>query len=143
MYVVIIGAGRIGASTARWLVAADHEVAAVDQDEHRCAALDSELGGISVVGDGTEAGVLARAGVNRADIFIATTNSDEDNMVACQLARHRFGVSYTVSLVSVPEYERLFNLLGIGVIINTTDLISSRLRDVVSGRLVEEVGSLG
>ena len=143
MYVVILGAGRIGASTARWLVAADHEVATVDQDEPKCAALDSELGGISVVGDGTEAGVLARAGVNRADIFIATTNSDEDNMVACQLARHHFGVSYTVSLVGGPEYERLFNLLEIGVIINTTDLIADRLKEVVGGRLVEEVGSLG
>ena len=62
MYVVILGAGRIGASTARWLVAADHEVATVDQDEPKCAALDSELGGISVVGDGTEAGVFSALG---------------------------------------------------------------------------------
>ena len=143
MYIVIVGAGTIGASIARWLVAADHEVAAIERDESKCASLETELGSISVVGDGTEAGVLAQAGVNRADIFIASMGSNEDNMVACQLARHRFGVSYTVSLVSVPEYEKLFNLLGIGVIINTTDLIVGRVQDLVSGRLAEEVGSPG
>ena len=100
MYVLIVGAGRVGVSLARWLLAADHEVAVIERDAARCAALENELGSISVAGDGTEADILARAGANRADVFIAATGRDDDNMVACQLARHRFGASRIVAEVN-------------------------------------------
>ena len=143
MYVVIVGAGRVGVSLARWLVAAEHEVAVIDTDAPRCAALEDELGSISVLGDGTEAGVLAKAGANRADVLIATTARDDDNMMACQLAKHRFGASRTVALVHIPDHERLFEMLGIDVTISTTDLISGRIREEISGVLVEEAGRLG
>ena len=143
MYVVIIGAGRIGTSLARWLVAAENEVAVIDRDPSRRASLEDELGSISVVGDGTEAGVLAKAGANRADIVIAATGRDDDNLAACQLAKHRFGASRTMSLVHIPEHERLFHLLGIDVSINSTDLIIGRIQEELSELLVEEIGTLG
>ena len=143
MYVVVLGAGQIGASASKWLIESNHEITTIDRDEHKCASLDNELGSITLVGDGTEADVLAKAGVNRADLFLATTSCDEDNMVACQLARHRFGVAFTVSLVNIPDHERLFNLLGIGVVVNTSDLISRKLREVVHQQLPEESGNQG
>ena len=121
-------------------MAADHEVAVIDWDKSRCAALEDELGSLSVLGDGTEASVLAKAGANRADLFIATTHSDDENMVACQLAKHRFGAARTASIVSVPDHERLFGLLGIDVIINTTDLIVDKIQEEMAVLLVEEVG---
>lgn len=143
MYVVIVGAGRVGVFLARWLLAAEHEVAVVDKDSARCAALDDELGSITVLGDGTEAGILARAGVNRADVFIATTRRDDCNLVACQLARHRFGASRTVTLVNIPDHQMLFDRLGIDVTINTTELVVDRIQEELSGLLVEAVGDLG
>ena len=143
MYIVIIGAGRIGTSLAKWLVGAKHEVAVIDQDPSRGAVLEDQLGSVSVVGDGTDAGVLAKAGVNRADVFIAVTGRDDDNMVACQLARHRFGASYTVALINNGQYEALFNLLGIDLTINVTDMIVERVEEGLSGRLMEEVSGLG
>ncbi|MGH2542601.1 MAG: NAD-binding protein, partial [Ardenticatenaceae bacterium] len=90
MYFVIVGAGIIGASLARWLVASNHEVAVIDTNQARCAAIDDELGSVSVLGDGTEVGVLSKAGVNRAATLIALTGDDDVNLVACQVARHLF-----------------------------------------------------
>lgn len=142
MYVVVVGAGKVGVSLARWLVAAGHEVAVVERQGSRCADLDDELGSVSVIGDGTEVGILARAGVNRADIFVAATDRDDDNLMACQLAKHRFGVSRTISLVHIPDHERLFNLLGIDLCINTTALLVVKMEEVLSGLLVEEPGNM-
>ena len=140
MYVVIVGAGAVGVSLARWLLAAEHEVTVIEREASRCAALDEELGSISVVGDGTVARVLAKAGANRADIFIAGTGNDDENMVACQLAKHRFGASQTISLVADPGHETLFNRLGIDVTINTTGLALAKVQQELSGLLVEEAG---
>lgn len=142
MYVVILGAGKVGFALARWLVTSDHEVAVIDWDPSRCAALEDELGGISVVGDGTDAGVLARAGCNRADIFVGAGGVDEDNLIACQLARHRFGALKTISLVNIPEHEALFALLGIDVTVNATDMIVGRLREELSGAAILDLGEM-
>jgi trk system potassium uptake protein TrkA len=136
VYVVILGAGKVGFALARWLVTSDHEVAVIDWDPSRCAALEDELGGISVVGDGTDAGVLARAGCNRADIFVGAGGVDEDNLIACQLARHRFGALKTISLVNIPEHEALFARLGIDVTVNATNMIVGRLREELSGAAI-------
>jgi trk system potassium uptake protein TrkA len=140
MYFLIVGAGEVGVALARWLVTAEHEIAVVDKNPSRCAAVDDELGSITVVGDGTEAEVLAKAGANRADVFIATTGKDDENMVACQLAKHRFGAARTISLANNPENERLFNLLRIDSTVNTTDLVVGRIQGELGGLLAEEVG---
>lgn len=143
MYVVVVGAGKIGAALARWLVDSDQEVAVIERDAVRCSALEEELGSISVTGDATEIGVQARAGAGRADIFIATTGSDGENMVACQLAKHRHGASRTIALVNVPGHERLFGILGIDMTINTADLIVGRIKHELNGLFVEELRGLG
>lgn len=142
MYFVIVGAGRIGISLAKRLVAADHEVAIIDRESVNCIAVDEELGSVSVVGDGTEAGVLMKAGVNRADVLIAVTGRDEDNLVACQMAKHRFNVERTIALVNIPDHERLFDMLGIGVTINATELVLNKVQEELGGLLVEEIETL-
>ena len=124
-------------SLARSLLAADHEVALIDRDVDRCASLEDELGSILIAGDGTEAGILARAGANRADVFIATTSRDDDNLVACQVARHRFGAKQAISLVNIPEHEALFGRLGVDAVVNTTELIVVRIQQQF-GTLLEE-----
>ncbi len=139
MYFVIVGAGTIGASLARWLVASGHEVSVVDSDEARCAAIEDELGSVSVVGDGTEAGTLAKAGVGRANAIIATTARDDVNLAACQIARHTFGTARAVSIVNVPERERLFRILGVSVPISATDLIVRKMQEEMGALIIEEI----
>ena len=139
MYFVIVGAGVIGISLARWLVASGNEVAVIDKNEARCAFVDDELGSISVLGDGAEVAVLTRAGVGRADALIAATDEDDTNLVACQVANHLFKTPQTISIVNVPEHEKLFRLLGVNVLVNSTDLVVTKIQGEMSGLLSEEI----
>jgi trk system potassium uptake protein TrkA len=131
LHVVIIGAGLVGSSVAGWLIAAGHEIAVIDRDADRCAAMENELGSVTVTGDGTEGEVLARAGAARAEAVIATSGSDADNMVACQLARRQFNVALTAGLVKSDDHARLFNLLGIDAPINIVELITRRIQEAL------------
>lgn len=140
MYVLIVGAGRVGSAIARWLLAGDHEIAVIDKDPERCSAIEEELGGVAVLGDATEATILAKAGANRADLLIATTRRDDENLVACQLAKHRFGAGRVVALVNVPEHVDLFARLGIDVTVNLTQLLVDRIQEDLAEMMVEDVG---
>ena len=131
MFILILGSGRIGVSLARHLVAAGHEIGVIERDDSRCAVLEEELGSVSVLGDGTEIEVLSKAGAIRADMFVATTSNDEDNLAACQIVSHRFGVNRTFSIVNHPEHARLFDLLGVQVSIDVTELTVSRIQELM------------
>ncbi len=138
--VIIVGAGRIGMSLANWLIGLGHEIAVIDTSLEKCNAIDDELGAITVVGDGTEAGVLAKAGANRAQVLIASTRADDVNLVACQLAKHRFGVAQTITVIENPEYQRLFEQLGIGLVVNATDMIVGKIQSGLDEALAELAG---
>lgn len=133
MYAVVVGGGRIGRTIARWLLVAEHEVAVVDRSTTACSVVEDELGSVSVLGDATEAGVLAKVGANRADVLIAATGADDVNLVTCQMAMHRFDVSRTISIVNEPENETLFKTLGIVAVVNITDLAVAGLQNELSG----------
>jgi trk system potassium uptake protein TrkA len=139
MYAVVVGGGRIGRTIARWLLMAEHEVAVVDRSTAACSVVEDELGSISVLGDATEAGVLAKVGANRADALIAATGADDVNLVTCQMAMHRFDVSRTISIVNEPENETLFKTLGVGAVVNITDLAVAGIQENLSGLLVERL----
>ena len=140
MYVLIMGAGKVGSSIARWLLAGDHEITIIDNAPQRCSAIEDELGGVVIMGDATEATILARAGASRADLLIATTRRDDENLVACQLAKHRFGAQKVVALVNVPEHVELFARLGIDVTVNLTELLVDRIQEDLAEMMVEDVG---
>ncbi len=140
MYILIVGAGRVGAAVAKQLLMAEHEITVIDNDPDRCIVIEEELGGVAVLGEGTEAAILGRAGANRANVFIATTRRDDDNLVACQLAKHWFGATRVVALVNVPEHVELFNRLGIDVSVNTAQLLVNKIEDSLSTMLTEEAG---
>ena len=140
MYVVVVGGGRVGRTIARWLLTAEHEVAVVDRSPAECAVVEEELGSVSVLGDATEAGVLAKVGANRADVLIAATGADDVNLVTCQLAMHKFDVSRTISIVNEPENGTLFRTLGIGAVVNITNLAIAGIQENLSGLLVDRPG---
>jgi len=131
MHIVIVGSGKIGETVARWLVSAGHEVAVVERDRTKCNALDSALGTVSVLGDGSTESALEKAGANRADVVIATTSRDDINLAACQLSRHRFRVPRIISLVNTPDRSDLFSLLGVDVPIDVTGLAAGRIQEQV------------
>ena len=134
MHIVIVGAGRIGGSLGRWLISAGHEIAVVEWERSRCSALDEALGSITVLGDGSDAGALANAGTNRADVLIATTRKDDINLAACQLAKHHFNVARTISVVNVRDHAELFGILGVDVSIDVTEMVLGRIEEGLSHR---------
>ena len=114
MYIIIIGAGNVGYGLALELYGnTDYEVLLVERDRQRALQLRDELGELAVEGDGTEVAFLESIGAARADLLIAVTGDDAHNLVACQVARHRFHLGRTIARVNNPRNERLFQLLGI------------------------------
>src|SRR6058998_238136 len=123
MYVVIVGAGKVGWNLARELIQKGHEVTLVESDSHRYGVVEEELEHSVQYGDGSELWVLERAGIERADLVIAVTGDDEDNILICQVAREKYGVERVIARCNNPRNLQHFELLGIKPAVSATDLI--------------------
>lgn len=104
MKVVIIGAGQIGVALAKYLRTEDHSVVLVDIQKDALAHLAEQLDIQTIVGSGTSASVLTRAGTRDADIFLAVTGNDETNIVSCIMAKTLFSVSKRIARLTSTEY---------------------------------------
>jgi trk system potassium uptake protein TrkA len=127
VYIIIVGGGKIGYYLARQLLEDQHEVLVIEQDPEKCAQIAEELGEVVMLGDGCEASTLERAGMARADMVIALTGDDEDNLVVCQVAKHKFAVPHTVARINNPKNERIFKKLGIDATISSTSVILAHI----------------
>jgi trk system potassium uptake protein TrkA len=127
LYLVIVGGGKVGAPLASSLINEGHEVFVLDHDPGRVAALQRELGMVATVGDAASLRALQDAGASRAGAIIAATDSDEDNLAACQLARSNFDVPRTIAIANNPENAQLFELAGVDLVVSATDLVISNL----------------
>ena len=128
MYIIIIGGGRLGYHLTKALLSEGHEVLIIEKDAAVSQTIISELGSVCFHGDGCEAVTLEEVGTGRADMFIAVTGDDEDNLIACQVAKHKFNVLRTISRVRNPEHEKIFKILGIDVTVSTTRLILEHIK---------------
>jgi trk system potassium uptake protein len=123
MYVLIVGAGKVGWNLARELFQKEHEVTVIESDPNRYAKVEEELEHSVHRGDGSELWVLERAGIERADLVIAVTGDDEDNILISQVAREKYGVERIVARCNNPRNLQHFELLGIKPAVSATDLI--------------------
>jgi trk system potassium uptake protein TrkA len=131
MYIIIIGGGSVGYHLCKALLKEGHEVLVLDKDAAKCDMFEDELGSVCARGDGCEVTTLAEAGASRAEVFIAATNEDEDNLVACQVAKHKFGVPRTIARVNNPENEKIFKKLGIDCPISVTSLLLEHIEEKI------------
>ncbi|MEA2196315.1 MAG: trk/ktr system potassium uptake protein [Solirubrobacteraceae bacterium] len=123
MYVIIAGGGKVGWNLARELIAKGQEVSLIESDHRRYRVIEEELEHAVQYGDATELWVLERAGIQRADLVIAVTGDDEDNMIICQVAREKYELTRIVARVNNPRNLQHFKLLGIQPAVSATDLI--------------------
>lgn len=127
-YVIVIGGGKVGYYLTHRLLRAGYEVALIEKDRARAASISAQLGSCScLVGDGDEMAFLATSGIERADVVAAVTGDDEDNLVACQLAKRQFRVPHTVARVNNPSNVQLFQKLGVDVAVSATELILNEI----------------
>ncbi|MCM8771004.1 MAG: NAD-binding protein [Candidatus Omnitrophica bacterium] len=132
MYILIVGAGKVGHFLAKRLSEDKHTVALVEKDGSICEAVAKELDILVINGDGCDPHILEEAGIQKADVVAAVTGEDEDNLVICQLAKEKFGVHRTVGRVNDPRNEHTFNELGIDVPIDATAIIAKIIEEEVS-----------
>ena len=135
MYILINGGGKVASYLARTMLDAGHDVAVIEKRAEVVDKLASELSTRALIihGDGCDASYQEDAGASHADVFVASTGDDDDNLVACQLAKTAFGVPRAIARVNNPKNERIFNALGIEAISSTT----------IISRMIEEEATVG
>ena len=133
MRIIVIGAGKVGFTIAEHLIAEEHDVIIIDKNEEVVERCTGSLDALCIRGNGANAKILLEAGVDKANIVIASTENDESNMLACLISK-RLGAHYTIARIRDPEFNEsqtfLQNELGIDIAINperATALEISRL----------------
>lgn len=144
---VIMGAGRVGAMTARALEDSGHTVALIDQDEQAFRKLHSSFGGESITGHGFDRDVLRRAGIERAYAFAAVSSEDNSNILAARVARETFDVAHVVARIYDPARAEFYQRLGVPTVAAvrwTADQVLRRLlpEQSISGDFQEASGRL-
>jgi trk system potassium uptake protein TrkA len=123
MYIIIVGAGKVGWNLARELLEKGSEVTLIENNRERYLTVEQELEHNIQYGDASELWVLERAGISRADMVIAVTGDDEDNILICQVAKEKYLVDRIIARVNNPRNREHFELLGIRPVVSATDLI--------------------
>jgi trk system potassium uptake protein TrkA len=130
VFVLIVGAGRVGSSVARSALDAGHEVSVLDEDPLSHERLDAgmetsweDAGGLFTVGHAIEAGALEEAGIDRADVFIASTDGDNTNLTIAQIAKRGFGVDRVIARVMDPARAAWYAEQGLETICPTKTAI--------------------
>src|SRR5919108_6135944 len=103
MYIIVVGAGKVGWNLARELMGEGHEVTVIESDRDRYMTVEEELEHNIHYGDASELWVLERAGIVRADMVIAVTGDDEDNILISQVAKEKYLVEHTIARVNNPR----------------------------------------
>ncbi|HSJ17323.1 MAG TPA: TrkA family potassium uptake protein [Solirubrobacterales bacterium] len=123
MYIIIVGAGKVGWNLARELLDKGHEVTLIEGNRDRYLTVEQELEHSIQYGDASELWILERAGISRADMVIAVTGDDEDNMLICQVAKEKYLVDRIIARINNPRNKEWFELLGVRPSVSATDLI--------------------
>ncbi len=123
MYLIVVGAGKVGVNLARELSDQGHEVTLLESSRSRYRSVEQDLEHKVQYGDASELWVLERAGVERADMVLAVTGDDEDNILICQVAKEKYGVERIIARVNNPRNRQHFDLLGIRPVVSATGLI--------------------
>src|SRR5438552_2931538 len=131
--VLIGGGGDVGYYLTKSLLSKGHEVLLLEKGASRYQSLSDELGQSVVRGDACEARTMEEVGAHRADVVIAVTGEDDDNLVICQMAKKRFKVARTIARLNNPKYDLLFQKLGIDITVSPTRSILSLIEAELPG----------
>jgi trk system potassium uptake protein TrkA len=142
MYIIIAGGGKVGYYLCKTLVAEGHEVLLIEQDKREVARLSEELGEVIMRGDASEMRTMKEAGMERADVVVAVTGDDGDNLVISQLAKKKFGVPRTIARVNNPKNEELFHRLGIDQTVVSTKIIFNLIEQQIETDQVIPIAAL-
>jgi trk system potassium uptake protein TrkA len=124
MKVLIVGAGKTLYFLCRSFTAKGYAVVIVNRDRQECVQLSRQLSATVVCGDGSDTAILKQAGAMDADVVLAITPNDQDNLVICQLAAIQFGIPRAIALANDPDNTEIFEKLGVSAF-STTHIVGS------------------
>lgn len=129
MNIILVGGGKVGYFLAKSLIKDRHHCVLIEKDPSICEKIATDLKITVINGDACEGRVLEDAGIARADVLVAITGSDANNLVACQLAKQFFRIKRTLARVNDPQNERPFSQLGVDVPINSTSILTKIIEE--------------
>ena len=150
MTIMIVGGGKVGYYLAKTLAPDKHRLVLLEADREQCNKIAGELSDLDIdllMGDGTDVRSLREAGIEHTDILIAVTGYDQNNLVACQLAKSYFGVPRTIARVNNPKNIEVFKRLGVDSVVSSTAYIADIIEQEVdwagiNRMLSQKVGNL-
>lgn len=132
MRIVIVGGGKLGHQIASNMLDRKYDVRLIEKDKLKCMRLANELDAEVICGDGTEIEVLDDAGTKNADCFIAVTGSDQDNLVASQLAKKEFRAGKVIIRANDPRNLDALRTLGSAIAVSSTEIITNLIEQEVN-----------
>jgi trk/ktr system potassium uptake protein len=142
MFILIVGAGRVGSTLARSMLRDGHTVSCLDEDSEAHARLEigldrswEDAGGQFTVGTGLEIEALAEAGIDNADAFVAATDGDNTNIVIAQIAKLRFNVPTVIARILDPYRAEWYEQQGLRTICPTrvaTEMLETEVKEAAS-----------
>lgn len=142
MKIVIVGGGKIGYYTAKSLVENGHDVSVIENRSEICQKIANDLDLPVFYGDGTTVEALALAGIATADVFVSVTGRDEDNLVAAQLAKKKFGVKKVIARANNPKNLETIKALGADIAVSSTQIITDLIEAEVESRELRLLATL-
>ncbi|MGZ7049777.1 MAG: potassium channel family protein [Methanobacterium sp.] len=129
MYIVIVGAGRVGLNLASFLISDGHDVTIIESDDHLCNEAVHELDALIICGNATDKKILEEANVYDADVFVAATGNDEVNLLTCILVKD--DVPKVIARVSEPDHGKVFKQAGIDSVVSPELTAASHLEKLI------------
>ncbi len=142
MNVIVVGGGRVGYYLAATLLEHGHRLTLIENNSATCRYVADDLDIPVICGDGTSVDALREANAGRADVLVAVTGKDENNLVACQTARMKFKIPKTVAKVNNPKNVEAFKRLGIDIAVSGTDYMVRLLEREVEFSEIRQLASL-
>lgn len=142
MYIVIAGIGLVGGELARRLAENKHDVVVIDSSREVCEKIYSDIGVVAITGNVAQIETLNDAGIAKADVFVAATGSDTDNLAGAILAKS-LGVQQIIVRMRNPSYESAYKLAGVTSITRVTDLMVNQMIVEIEKPKVRKVMTIG
>ncbi|WP_424354176.1 potassium channel family protein [Methanobacterium sp. MBAC-LM] len=142
MYIVIMGAGRVGLNLASNLVSRGHDVTLIESDDSLCGNAAAELDALVICGNGTDTKTLEEANVSEADVFVAATGNDEANLLSCILVK-QYNIPKIIARLSNPDHEEAFKKVGIDDVISPELTAAGYLEKLITRPKVADLIVIG
>ena len=142
MYIVVAGGGMVGGVLIRRLIENKHDVVLIDPHQEVCDKLYAETGVVAVNGSAASIEVLKETGIEKADVVVAATGSDADNL-ACAILAKSFAVPRIIVRMRNPAYEKPYRLVGADTIVRVTDLMVNQMMAEIENPEVRRITTIG